>query len=250
MPAPTVEQLANLLGAPLAPELQQVIAQLEAVSPFNAQQVLTQLQAGVIDQDQALAVAQQSLSQLTGQQLPGPTAAPTAVGPTGESAPFIDNQQAGQFNVPFGADFLDPQLQFLLGVLGLQQGGEQFGQQLQFAQAQALAGLRSQPGSAAELALLQSQLGMPTGLPSQFPIEQLLGASTQGAGGTATGQIGGSQISAPNTLSGQQLSQLAGNPNAQGVLSSFSRFLGNPDILARSAAAALPAGFQGVGSGL
>ncbi len=202
-------------------------------------------------------------------QTPEPPA--SLVGDTGQQV-SLTTPGAGELNVPFGADFLSPTLG-LQGILaGLQEQGRQFDitqpeQVSQFGQtlgeqgrqfdigalfnaAMSLAGLRAQgPQSAAELAFAQAGIGLPAIGGSAQNIEGLLGATTRGATGQTQFSAGGQGINIPNTLGGQQLAQLQGNPNLAGTLQSFAQAAGNPDILQRSLSALLPSGFQGVGSG-
>ena len=148
------------------------------------------------------------------------------------------------------------QRQQLLGQQGqfgqtLAEQQRQFNTQSLFNTAASLANLRAQgPQSAAELAFSQAGLGLPAIGGSAQNIEGLFGATTRGAGGGTTFEAGGQRVGIPNTLGGAQLAQLQGNPNLAGVLGSFARASGNPDLLARSVAALLPSGFQGAGSGL
>lgn len=81
--------------------------------------------------------------------------------------------------------------------------------------------------------------------PDQFGNAQVASAPAVNQAGVA----GGPAITVPSTLGGAQLSNLSGNPNLAGVIQSFAQAAGNPDIFARSAAALLPSGFGGTGSG-
>ena len=117
--------------------------------------------------------------------------------------------------------------------------------------ARALAGIYAQgPHSAAELAFLQAGMGFPGIGGSVAAMEGLIGAGTRGATGSTGVNVGGQRVSTPNTLSGSQLKGLQGNQNLAGVLGSFAKAGGNPDLFGRSYAALLPSGFQGTGGGL
>lgn len=197
----------------------------------------------------------------------GNTSSPT----TPATTPYVTPGATGELNVPYGADFLPSVVQGLLGVLGLEQDRNQFGQTfpesqrqfnetlatqqqqynagLLFQAAQALAGLRANPNSAAEAAIMSSNLGLPTGLPSSLGIEQLIRDATLGASTPRTGDVAGTQVSLPGSLTGAQTAGVLGTP-AEGVLSSFAKAIGDPNYLANSIRALVPAGFGGVGSGL
>lgn len=117
--------------------------------------------------------------------------------------------------------------------------------------AQALAGLYAAgPQSAAELAFLQAGMGFPAIGGSQAAAEDLFGAATRGASGRSTFSAGGQSVGIPNTLSGGQMRQLQGNPNLAGVIQSYARAAGNPDIFARSQAALVPSGYRDIMGGL
>lgn len=163
----------------------------------------------------------------------------------------------GGLNVPYGSDYFAPTLDSWtrLQLAGLQdrQFGRTLGQQQgQFTTealmnaAQALAGLYAQgPRSAAELAFANSGMGFPAIGGNAAAIEALIRSSTLGASAPAANlNLGGGQaVSVPSTLGGQALARLQADPNLAGVIASFAKAAGNPDLLARSGAAALPAGF-------
>ena len=114
-----------------------------------------------------------------------------------------------------------------------------------------LANLYAQgPASAAELAFLQAGMGFPAIGGGTSPMEGLIGGATRGGTGRTGVNIGGQSVSTPNTLSGGQLRGLQGNQNLAGVLGSFAKAGGNPDLFSRSYAALLPSGFTGSGGGL
>ncbi len=66
------------------------------------------------------------------------------------------------------------------------------------------------------------------------------GQLSAGRGGVETGQIGGQQVSLPRSLSLNQLSFAAANPQIERFIADLGDFLGMPDIFATSAAAAIP----------
>lgn len=211
---------------------------------------------------------------------PSGTAAPTA--PVSANAP--PPGQAPVLDVPYGSDYLDPTLQLYATMLGLASnektfglglgedqrqfnltfpenqrqfnetlgfGREQFGTNTLMDAASRLANLYAQgPASAAELAFLQAGMGFPAIGGSRVGIEDLIGAATRGATGNTTFSAGGQSVGIPNTLSGGQLRGLQGNPNLAGVLGSYAKASGNPDIYQRSYAALLPSGYTGTGGGL
>lgn len=176
---------------------------------------------------------------------------------------------APSLNVGYGSDFVQPLLQLLGQIYGIGENARQFDTTAAFTKAQQLASLSANPLSAYEAAALRAQLGL-GGTSSAADIMGLLSPSTVGASGQQTpanpaipaGQAAatpgtspeagtpmfGSSI--PNTLSGGQMAQLEGNPTGAGVLQSFATAGGNPDILKRSLAALLPAGFQSVAAGI
>ena len=167
-------------------------------------------------------------------------------------------------NIPYGADYYPSQVSGLLGILGLQQTGRQFGltfpeQQRQFdieAQlnaARTLSGLRAQgPSSEAELALFRQALGIPTGIPGEVSFEDILGMQPQRAGIAPAGGFAGTRVNLPlgGTLTGSQFARAASSPSGAGRLVSFAKAAGDPTLLERTAGALLPTGFRGVGTGL
>lgn len=192
---------------------------------------------------------------------PAPTAAPMAP-PAAPLTPFVDPMMPGEMNVPFGSEYLDPALN-LYGLLAqLQQQKEQFeatlgqtdrhfGANTLLSAGQALANLYAQgPQSAAELAFLQGGQGFPAIGGGRAAIESLIGSATRGAtGSTSVDFPGGQGVSIPNTLGGTQMQGLQSNPNLAGVLESYAKAAGNPDLYARSIASLVPSAFRGMGSG-
>ena len=172
----------------------------------------------------------------------------------------------GGLNVPYGSDYFAPSLdswtrlalgrlqqETAQGTLGLGYGqlGEnarQFNTNALMTAAQALARLYAQgPQSAAELAFMNAGAGFPAIGGNAAAIASLIRSSTLGGSNPdATLNFGGGQsVSIPSTLGGQALARLQADPNLAGVIASFAKAVGNPDILSRSAQALIPAGFGG-----
>lgn len=182
------------------------------------------------------------VSQAAQTPTPTPAATPTPLATSG----------VGEMNVPYGSDYLDPTLQLYGLLAGLQQGDKQFQQNALFNAGNSLANLYAQgPNSAAELAFLQGGMGFPAIGGSRAAVQDLIGASTRGATGTYGLDLpGGQGVSLPSTLSGQQMQGLQANPNLAGVIGSFAKAAGNPDIFRRSIEALVPSGYQSSGSGM
>lgn len=262
MPAPTTEDLVAILGDiqlgafgdPTSLDASEALALLQKGTGIGAGQGNEQFFQGLTFEP-----AEQQLAQdLFGFDVFGPVGgAGAAAAPP--ASPFVGGAggAGGELNIPFGSEFFDPTLTALMQLFGLGEQRRQFDitqpeQQRQFdvtafqRAALALANLRAQgPQSAAELAFAQAGMGLPAIGGSAANITDLLGATTRGASGQTQFEAGGQRVNIPNTLGGQQLARLQGNPNLAGVLGSFSRAAGNPDIFARSQAALLPSGFPG-----
>ena len=254
----TVEQIVQLLNAggnlslgPLAGTdqtlqsrmrdiggLNQIIGAQDqfASGQFRPENLLPLLQGGLLNLDpQAMSQAAPQVVQPTGENV---LATPLSPPPTTS----LVSDGTGELNIPFGSDFLPLSLDAFLRMSVLSEGGRQFDQTASFNAAMALANLRAQgPQSAAELALAQSGLGLDP-FRSGANTAGLLGTSTRGAGGSSRFSVGGFNFDTPNTLGGQQLAQ--GSPNTLGVLGSFAKAAGNPDLIGRSIRALLPSGFQ------
>lgn len=210
-----------------------------------------------------------------GTPAPAPAITQAPAAPTTPPPSFIaPNGQPGQVNVPFGSAYFEPSLQSYTALAGQKEQGRQFDlgqsqQQRQFDAtmgqnagqfnvqtllnaAQALASLFSQgPQSAAELAFLQAGMGFPAIGGARPAMEDLIGSATRGASGSAPLDFGNGQgVSIPNTLSGQQMQGLSANKNLAGVLGSFAKAAGNPDLFARSIAALIPSNYRPLGSGM
>ena len=174
-------------------------------------------------------------------------ATPTYVNPSGGAVNGgLLPGGAGALNVPYGSDYFSSVLDAYLRMLTLGQQRQQFQTTAQMAGAEALARLfAAGPQSAAELAFSQAGRGMPAFGGGAVPIEDIIRSATFGAG-AAPGVLdfNGQQISVPATIGGAALERLRGNPNAAGVIQSFARPAGNPDIIQRSIASLLPAGFR------
>lgn len=205
---------------------------------------------------------------------PEPPPPPPAAGGGGLSsnATTFANAVAGptspDLNLGYGADFLPLALDAYLQMLGLGetkagrlqqntqffaglgQQGEQFNQQALFQAAQALAQLGANPYSAAELAFMRKGLGFEALGANGMDIRELITSGTERATGVDAVDFGTQSLQIPRTLSGRQATQVARDPNLTGVMESFARAAGNPDLLTRSLFASLPSGFSGVGSGL
>lgn len=153
----------------------------------------------------------------------------------------------GGLNVPFGSDYFAPSLDSWTRLQLANMQNQQFQQTARQAAAEALARLYANgPASAAELAFLNAGQGFPAIGGSASAIADLIRSSTFGASNPdATLAFGnGQSVSIPSTLGGQALARLQADPNLAGVIESFAKAAGNPDILTRSARAALPAGFS------
>lgn len=258
--------------------------QLIALLGYDPNAHYAQLQAQGVPQFAIDAVRAENNAKINSAYPPAVTAngtvAPTA--PVSAAAP--PPGQAPVLNVPYGSDYLDPTLALYAQMLGLASNEKTFGlglaedqrqfnlqfpeSQRQFNQtlglnqqqfgvntlmdaAKYLANLYAQgPMSAAELAFYQSGLGFPAIGGSSAAAQDLIGAATRGATGNTTFSAGGQAVNIPNTLSGAQLRGLQGNPNAAGVIQSFAKAAGNPDIYQRSFNALIPSGYTGTGGGL
>ena len=263
--APTTDQIVALLGY----DPNQHYAQLRAqgVPEFAIQEVMNQ-------NNQRISAA------FPPAVTPSGTVAPSAPVTANPSPPG----QSPVLNVPYGADYLDPTLALYAQMLGLASnektfgmglaedqrqfnlqfpenqrqfnetlgfGKEQFGTNTLMDAARALANLYAAgPQSAAELAFLQANMGFPAIGGGRVPMEDLIGSATRGATGNTTFSAGGQSVGIPNTLSGAQIRGLQGNQNLAGVLGSYAKAAGNPDLFSRSYAALLPSGFTGSGGGL
>jgi len=195
--------------------------------------------------------------------------------PPPDEEPVPSATLANLMNIPYGADYYPSQVSGLLGILGLQQAGRQFGltfpeQQRQFGltlgqqqrqfetqaqlnAARTLSSLRAQgPSSEAELALFRQALGIPTGIPGEVSFEDILGMQPQRAGIAPAGGFAGTRVNLPlgGTLTGSQFARAARSPSGAGRLVSFAKAAGDPTLLERTAGALLPTGFRGVGTGL
>jgi len=224
----------------------------------------------------AFAAGDQFAPNTTGVVTPNGVQAPVVQAPVvqapGVQAPGAQGGGAPALNVGMGSDFVTSILQLLGQLSGfaiqreqtqMQVQGQREQTQMQTQAQRDIAGVTAQqnaafqlaglyaagPKSAAELAFAQAGQGLPAVGGGAAQLEQLIGASTRGGTGSTTTSPGGQSFSVPNTLSGQQLGGLAGNPNLAGIVESFSRAGGNPDVFRRSLAALLPSGFSGVGSG-
>lgn len=194
--------------------------------------------------------------------------------PNGATSGGAASQQSapGTLNIPYGADYLDPQLRFLLGVLGIDATGKQQSaaaaaeaerqkRALQAAEydtttgrllsaSQILAAMQTNPRSAAQLAFQRSGLGLDPFGDNALDAAKLATFSTRGNTGTDGVDFGGGAVAnVARALNLKQLKGLSGDPNGQGVLESFAGAAGNPDIIRRSIAALIPTGFGGVGAG-
>jgi hypothetical protein len=151
-------------------------------------------------------------------------------------------------NIPYGADFYGPMLQYLMGMLGIGEDKRQFN-------ATQLAAMQANPFSASELAFRRAGQGLSpfaTGKTNAADVRDMIASptSTGMPGGNSVDFGGGQVFNVPDTLSGGQMSNLQGMPGSQGVLESIARAAGNPDIIARSLKALLPSGFGATGTGL
>ena len=161
----------------------------------------------------------------------GGVGTPAATGGTGTAA-------TPALNIPYGADFMAPMLQFMAQMLGFGENKRQFN-------VNTLADLQANPLSASEQAFRRAGMGLDPFSKdgNAFDVARLITHPTSAGGSGMTDYGNGQSVSVPDTLSGADLSNLAGMPNTSKVLQSFANTAGNPDIIQRSLKALVPALF-------
>lgn len=144
-------------------------------------------------------------------------------------------------NMPnMGSGYYDPYTRLLATILGYANSDNQNN-------IQTLSKLAASPQDAAQLAAYRGLTGLSPFGDNGGDIRNLINSTTSGGGMQTANLPGAAPIQVPNTLSGAQLNMLNGMPGTAGVISSIAGAAGNPDIMARSKAALMPALF-GTGS--
>lgn len=132
----------------------------------------------------------------------------------------------------------------LLGLIGQLLG---FGNSNRQNELTALTNLGANPKSAAELATYRGLQGMSPFGDNGGDIRGLIASPTSAGGNNGAQGVQwpgqSAPINIPNTLSGSMLNMLKGMPGTSDVISSIAGAAGNPDIMARSRAALMPALF-------
>lgn len=189
---------------------------------------------------------------------PGPGAIPVSAPPRPPASPLPVGAGGGTSGPAFGPNVglpgAAPTLSLpntgeayyapLLGLIGQLLGFSNSNRQNELT---ALTNLGANPKSAAELATYRGLQGMSPFGDNGGDIRGLIASPTSAGGNNGAQGVQwpgqSAPINIPNTLSGSMLNMLKGMPGTSDVISSIAGAAGNPDIMARSRAALMPALF-------